>query len=41
MAGNGVSLMNKIENERKANEKFDRAHRKVRIIMAAWAAARR
>lgn len=38
MAGSGVSLMDKIQNERKANEKFDRAHRKVRIIMAAWAA---
>lgn len=38
MAGSGVSLMSKMENERKTNERFDRAHRRACLIMAAWAA---
>jgi hypothetical protein len=33
-----ISLMEKISRERKADSKFDRAHRRVQLFMAAWAA---
>lgn len=33
----GLSLMDKIQNERLADPKFDQAHRTVQIFMAAWA----
>ena len=32
-----LSLMDKIQNERLADPKFDRAHRTIQIFMAAWA----
>lgn len=32
-----LSLMEKISRERKADSKFDRAHRRVQLFMAAWA----
>lgn len=33
-----LSLMDKIQNERSVDRKFDRSHRMVQIFMAAWAA---